>query len=92
MISYNYEKYAVEEIMINQFLAQIYYPVFERQYIDPLTFKEKRKGLVSFEPGDNENALLLVLVMGGVILFVFMIVLTYNYIIKRKKKRSRLRK
>ena len=76
---------------IKNIFAQVYYPVFERQYIDPLTFKEKNKGLVSFESGNNETALLLVIVIAGIISFVLLITFTVNSLKKKKRKKMKLK-
>ena len=78
-------------LQVKDVFAQVYYPVFERQYIDPLKFKEKPKGLVSFKSGDNETAMMLVMSIAGMIIFVLLIVLTYNYFQKKKKNRNRLK-
>lgn len=71
----------------NDIFAQVYYPVFERQYIDPLTYKEKREGLADLQPSSNGDSLMLVLVMSGIILFALLIVLTFNYYKKKKRMR-----
>ena len=84
------ELFAKVYFQILDIYAQVYYPAFERQYIDPLTFKENKKGLVSFKSGNTEDSLILVLAMTGVILFVLLIILIINYFKKQKKKKSKV--
>ncbi len=70
---------------VKDIFAQVYYPVFERQYIDPLTFKENSKGFNNFYYSNSDGLIIMTLIVLGIVILVILLSLIYKYYKKAYK-------